>query len=117
MSVLFFTYLFIYLYFLLVILFTFQLFWFYGFLVFWFFETEVSLYSPGCPETHSVDQAGLKLGNPSTCLCPALQMLSPFLVFSLKIPHPNPPFLCPTTLAFLYAGTSSLHRTKGLSSL
>jgi hypothetical protein len=23
----------------------------------------VSLYSPGCPETHSVDQAGLKLRN------------------------------------------------------
>jgi hypothetical protein len=28
---------------------------------FWFFET---LYSPGCPGTHSVDQAGLELRNP-----------------------------------------------------
>jgi hypothetical protein len=27
---------------------------------FWFFET----YSPGCPGTHSVDQAGLELRNP-----------------------------------------------------
>jgi hypothetical protein len=29
-----------------------------------FFETDrVSLYSPGCPGTHSVDQAGLELRN------------------------------------------------------
>jgi hypothetical protein len=27
------------------------------------FRDRVSLYSPGCPETHSVDQAGLKLRN------------------------------------------------------
>jgi hypothetical protein len=31
-------------------------------LFFWFFKT-VSLYSPGCPGTQSVDQAGLKLRN------------------------------------------------------
>jgi hypothetical protein len=30
----------------------------------WFFWDRVSLYSPGCPGTHSVDQAGLKLRNP-----------------------------------------------------
>jgi hypothetical protein len=36
-------------------------FWCFGFLV---FGDRVSLYSPGCPETHSVDQAGLKLRNP-----------------------------------------------------
>jgi hypothetical protein len=29
----------------------------------WFFETGF-LYSPGCPGTHSVDQAGLELRNP-----------------------------------------------------
>jgi hypothetical protein len=29
-----------------------------------FFGDRVSLYSPGCPRTHSVDQAGLKLRNP-----------------------------------------------------
>jgi hypothetical protein len=31
--------------------------------LFWFFETEF-LCSPGCPGTHSVDQAGLELRNP-----------------------------------------------------
>jgi hypothetical protein len=30
----------------------------------WFFWDRVSLYSPGCPGTHSVDQAGLELRNP-----------------------------------------------------
>jgi hypothetical protein len=28
------------------------------------FRDRVSLYSPGCPGTHFVDQAGLKLRNP-----------------------------------------------------
>jgi hypothetical protein len=28
------------------------------------FQDRVSLYSPGCPGTHFVDQAGLKLRNP-----------------------------------------------------
>jgi hypothetical protein len=28
------------------------------------FRDRVSLYSPGCPRTHFVDQAGLKLRNP-----------------------------------------------------
>jgi hypothetical protein len=32
--------------------------------VFWFFQDRVSLYSPGCPGTHAVDQAGLELRNP-----------------------------------------------------
>jgi hypothetical protein len=27
------------------------------------FQDKVSLYSPGCPGTHSVDQAGLELRN------------------------------------------------------
>jgi hypothetical protein len=35
---------------------------------FFFFQDRVSLCSPGCPGTHSVDQAGLKLKR-STCLC------------------------------------------------
>jgi hypothetical protein len=38
--------------------------WFLGFLFFFFFQDRVSLYSPGCPGTHFVDQAGLKLRNP-----------------------------------------------------
>jgi hypothetical protein len=35
-------------------------------LVFWFFgfQGRVSLYSPGCPGIHIVDQAGFKLRNP-----------------------------------------------------
>jgi hypothetical protein len=33
-------------------------------LFFLFFRDRVSLCSPGCPGTHSVDQAGLKLRNP-----------------------------------------------------
>jgi hypothetical protein len=31
---------------------------------FFFFRDRVSLCSPGCPGTHSVDQAGLELRNP-----------------------------------------------------
>jgi hypothetical protein len=38
-----------------------HLFFFFFFLV---FRDRVSLCSPGCPGTHSVDQAGLKLRNP-----------------------------------------------------
>ena len=33
------------------------------FLFVWFFYDRVFVYSPGCPETHFVDQAGLKLRN------------------------------------------------------
>jgi hypothetical protein len=33
-------------------------------LVFLVFQDRVSLYSPGCPGTHFVDQAGLELRNP-----------------------------------------------------
>jgi hypothetical protein len=32
--------------------------------LFFFFRDRVSLCSPGCPGTHSVDQAGLELRNP-----------------------------------------------------
>jgi hypothetical protein len=35
-----------------------------GFFCFCFFQDRVSLYSPGCPGTHFVDQAGLELRNP-----------------------------------------------------
>jgi hypothetical protein len=33
------------------------------------FRGRVSLYSPGCPGTHFVDQAGLKLRNPPASAC------------------------------------------------
>jgi hypothetical protein len=39
--------------------------WGFGFLFLFFFQDRVSLCSPGCPGTHSVDQAGLELRNPS----------------------------------------------------
>jgi hypothetical protein len=34
------------------------------FVLFFVFQYRVSLYSPGCPETHFVNQAGLELKNP-----------------------------------------------------
>jgi hypothetical protein len=40
------------------------------------FQDRVSLYSPGCPETYSVDQAGHKLRNP---------LASPSQVLGLKV--------------------------------
>jgi hypothetical protein len=33
-------------------------------IIIFFFWDRVSLYSPGCPDTHFVDQAGLELRNP-----------------------------------------------------
>jgi hypothetical protein len=33
------------------------------FFFFWFFQDRVSLYGPGCPGAHFVDQAGLELRN------------------------------------------------------
>jgi hypothetical protein len=39
-------------------------FWFLVFGFWFFFRDRVSLYSPGCPGTHFVDQPGLELRNP-----------------------------------------------------
>ena len=36
---------------------------------FFFFQDRVSLYSSGCPGTHSVDQAGLELRNLPASAC------------------------------------------------
>ena len=36
------------------------------------FQDRVSLYNPGCPGTHSVDQAGLELRNLPACACQVL---------------------------------------------
>jgi hypothetical protein len=72
-------------------------FWFFVFFLF-VFRDRVSLCSPGCPGTHSVDQAGLKLGNP-----PA----SASQVLGLKA--------CATT-ARLHALFLTLHFTLSVSS-
>jgi hypothetical protein len=49
--------------------------WFFVFVfvfVFVFLQDRVSLYSPGCPRTYSVDQAGLELRNPPASASQAL---------------------------------------------
>jgi hypothetical protein len=67
-----------------------------------FFQHSVSLYSPGCPGTHSVDQAGLELRNlPSSasqvlglkvCITTAWLFLY-FYKFVLHLSHPSAPGL------------------------
>ena len=54
------------------VLFCFVLVWF----GFWFlvFRDRVSLCSPGCPETHFVDQAGLELRNPPASASRVLEL-------------------------------------------
>jgi hypothetical protein len=44
-----------------------NLYFFVVFVLVFVFRDRVSLCSPGCPETHSVDQAGLELRNPPAC--------------------------------------------------
>jgi hypothetical protein len=44
--------------------------------VFVFFRDRVSLCSPGCPGTHSVDQAGLELRNPPASASQVLAITS-----------------------------------------
>ena len=46
--------------------------WFFCFVLSLVFRDRVSLYSPGCPGTHSVDQAGLELRNPPASASRAL---------------------------------------------
>ena len=48
------------------------------FFFFLFFRDKVSLCSPGCPETHFVDQAGLELRNPPASASLALMKFLPF---------------------------------------
>jgi hypothetical protein len=52
--------------------------WFLSFLLFFFFflvfRDRVSLYSPGCPRTHSVDQADLELRNPPASASQVLEL-------------------------------------------
>jgi hypothetical protein len=53
------------------------------------FQDRVSLCSPGCPGTHSVDQAGLKLRNLPASVCQVLG-----LKVCATIAWPSPSFFC-----------------------
>jgi hypothetical protein len=64
-------------------IFKFVLFWFGFFVLFCFFETG-SLYSPGCPGTHFVDQAGLKLRNPPASASQVLGLKACATIAQLK---------------------------------
>jgi hypothetical protein len=44
------------------------------FFFFFVFQDRVSLYSPGCPGTHFVDQAGLELRNLPACASQVLEL-------------------------------------------
>jgi hypothetical protein len=55
-------------------------------LVFW---DRVSLYSPGCPETHFVDQAGLELRNPPALCLPSAGIKGVCLKIFLKSKRSN----------------------------
>jgi hypothetical protein len=46
-----------------------------------FVRDRVSLYSPGCPGTHSVDQAGLELRNPPASASQVLGLKAMFLKY------------------------------------
>jgi hypothetical protein len=70
---------------------------------FLFFRDRVSLCSPGCPGTHSVDQAGLELRNP-----PA----SASRVLGLKVSPPRPADSKHSNVTTL----ASLHKVEGLES-
>jgi hypothetical protein len=60
----------------------------FGWLAWFVFSRQVSLCSPGCPGTHSVDQAGLKLRNP-----PASASASASQVLGLKAFATMPSFV------------------------
>jgi hypothetical protein len=68
--------------------------------IYWVFQDRVSLYSPGCPGTHFVDQTGLELRNP-----PA----SASRVLGLKA--------CATTpgINFIYLNRTHVHMSMSLT--
>ena len=62
------------------------------FFFFFFFQDRVFLYSPGCPGTHFVDQAGLELRNPPASASQVLGLkactttsVSAFISYIMKI--------------------------------
>jgi hypothetical protein len=68
----------------------------------WFFlvfRDRVSLYSPGCPGTHFVDQASLELRNPPASASGVLGLkacATTPVILSCPSPTPVGPFLFPT---------------------
>jgi hypothetical protein len=88
-------------------------------LVIFFFWDKVSLYNLGCPGTHSVDQAGLKLRNPPASASQVLELkawatttLTFFFNISLcgKIKHL---YVVPQTFLPLVCDTRRFLRDKG----
>jgi hypothetical protein len=75
------------------------------------FQDRVSLYSPGCPGTHFVDQAGLKLRNPPASASQVLRLkvcattiwLCSCIFTPPPPPHPPPPGSHPLFLSSLSA--------------
>jgi hypothetical protein len=63
------------------------------FFFFLVFRDRVSLYSPGCPGTHSVDQAGLELRNPPASASRVLGLkacaTTPGSIFLFYVPKIN----------------------------
>jgi hypothetical protein len=60
-------------------------FWFFGLV----FQDSISLYSPGCPGTHSVDQASLELRNPPTSASQVLGLKACTTTAQLHILYPT----------------------------
>jgi hypothetical protein len=52
-----------------------------------FFQDRVSLYSPGCPGTHFVDQAGLGLRNPPASASQVLELK--VCATTARLPEPD----------------------------
>jgi hypothetical protein len=118
---------------------TYQHYWFcfkvvlFGWLVGWFwflvfifcfcfcccFRDRVSLYSPGCPGTHFVDQAGLKLRNPpasaskvlglKACATIARPCFKVFTIFIHSFIHSFSVCVCVCAHARVHACTCSYH--------
>jgi hypothetical protein len=61
----------------------------FGFFFFFFLRDRVSLCIPGCPGTHSIDQAGLELRNPpaSTSHLLGLKVCATTAWLMLKLPE------------------------------
>jgi hypothetical protein len=57
------------------------IYYYYYYYYFGFFRDRVSLYSPGCPGTHFVDQAGLELRNPPASASQVLGLKAEIIIF------------------------------------